>query len=246
MGIDIAVVVPSMGRADRVSTKDCIANIILCVPEAEYEEYKKHNSDCEIVTHPDDVKGLPATRQWIHEHYPNVFMVDDDIQYMNRLYVEKGETAHLTKEEAYDVIQYVGNCAKLAGCYLFGLSKEVNPLSYKEFKPIELTGIINGDIGILEGSKLYFHKDAIVTEDYWISGLNAYYHRKAWIDKRFVCQAKATFGNKGGNANFRTMEQEEKDTLFMRKMFGNAITLKGDTKLAKRKHEFQRTLTIPF
>ena len=84
-------------------------------------------------------------------------MIDDDIDCISRLYVEKGENSKLDCDEAYDIVQYIGNCAKLAGAYLFGISKEVNPLSYNDHKPIELTGVLNGDIGMLEGSKLFFH-----------------------------------------------------------------------------------------
>ena len=175
-----------------------------------------------------------------------VIQIDDDIKCIGRLYTEKGENAKLDKDEAYDIIQYIGNCARLAGAYLFGLSKECNPLSYNEMKPIQMTGILNGDIGLLEGSKLFFHELAKVSEDYWISAYNAYVHRYCWIDTRFSAVGQATFGNTGGCANIRTKEQEAEDTMFLRKMFGEAIKIKGDTKLATRKHEFQRTLTIPY
>ena len=35
MAVDIKIVIPSMGRADRVLTKEAVANAILCVPESE-------------------------------------------------------------------------------------------------------------------------------------------------------------------------------------------------------------------
>lgn len=244
--VKIDIVIPSMGRAERVLTKNCISHAKICVPESEAKLYAEFNPDLEIITHPDSLKGLTLKRQFIYEKFPNVFMIDDDIAHISRLYIEKGEEPKLDKDEAYDVIQYIGNCAKLAGCYLFGISKEVNPLTYTEMKPIELTGILNGDIGLLEGSKLFFHELAKVSEDYWISAYNAYVHRYCWIDKRFAAKGKDTFGNTGGCASIRTKEQEKADTLFLRKMFGEAIKIKGDTDLSKRKHEFMRTLKIPF
>lgn len=246
MAVDIKVVIPSMGRADRVLTKDAIRHAILCVPESEEADYREHNPGMEILTHPDSLKGLTLKRQFIIEHAANVFMIDDDIKSIDRLYVESGEPTKLDPDEAFDIVQYIGNCAKLAGCFLFGISKEVNPLAYDEMHPIHLSGILNGDIGVLEGSKLFFHEKAVVSEDYWISAYNAYLYRYCWIDKRFAARGVATFGNTGGCANIRTMEQEREDTLFLRKMFGEAIQLKEDTKLAKRKTEFQRTLKIPW
>lgn len=244
--IKIDVVIPSMGRAERVLTKDAISNIKICVPESEARLYAEYNPGIEIVTHPDSLKGLTLKRQFIYEKFPNVFMIDDDIKVLSRLYVEKGENDKLDKDEAYDIIQYIGNCAKMAGCYLFGISKETNPLAYQEMKPIELTGVLNGDIGLLEGSKLFFHEMAKVSEDYWISAYNAFVHRYCWIDKRFGAVGAKTFGNTGGCANLRTKDQEREDTLFLRKMFGEAINLKEDTRLSKCKHEFMRTLKIPY
>lgn len=246
MAVKIDIVIPSHKRADRVITTECISNAIICVPESQYAEYKQHNPNNEIVCHPDTIIGLTLKRQWIYENFPNVFMIDDDIKHINRLYVGKGEKSAIDKDEAYDIVQYIGNCAKLAGCYLFGLSKEGNPLTYNDLKPISLTGVLNGTIGLLEGSGLDFHPKAVVSEDYWISALNAYEHRKCWIDNRFSVVGTKTFGNIGGCASYRTMEQEKADTLFLRQSFGTAIDLKKDTALAKRKHEFQRTLKIPF
>lgn len=246
MSVEIKIVIPSMGRADRVLTKDAIKNAVLCVPEAEADAYREHNPGMEILTHPDTLLGLTLKRQFIIEHFPNSFQIDDDIKSIDRLYVESGEPTKCDPDEAYDIVQYVGNCAKLAGCFLFGINKEVNPLAYDEMHPVHLTGILNGDMGVLEGSKLYFHEKAKVSEDYWISAYNAYLYRYCWIDKRFAARGVATFGNTGGCANIRTMEQEKEDTLFLRKMFGEAIQLKEDTKLAKRKTEFQRTLKIPW
>lgn len=246
MSVDIKVVIPSMGRADRVLTTKAVSNAILCVPESEAKDYAEHNPGVELLTHPDTLKGLTLKRQFIYEHHPNVFMIDDDIKQIGRLYTERGENAVLDKDEAYDIVQYIGNCAKLAGCFLFGISKECNPLAYDEMHPIWLNGVVNGDIGLLEGSKLFFHELAKVSEDYWISAYNAYVHRYCWIDKRFSAVGVKTFGNTGGCANVRTTNQEKEDTLFLRKMFGEAIHLKVDTMLSKRKNEFQRTLVIPY
>ena len=246
MAVEFDIVIPSMGRADRVISKGAITHGIICVPEAEAEAYAEHNPGMKIETHPDDLKGLTRKRQWILEHHPNCFQLDDDCKCIKRVYIEKGEKEACDPDEAYDIIQYIGNCAKLAGCYYFGLGKEVNPLAYNEFQPIALTGIINGSCGFVEGSKLYYNPKAVLSEDYWMAGLNAYLYRKCWIDKRFAEVGAPYAGNPGGCANYRTVDQEKADTLFLRQCFGEAIKLKEDTKLATRKYDGARTLTIPF
>jgi len=228
-----------------VITLGTIANAKICVPESQQAAYRQHNPEAEIITHPDSIKGLTPKRQWIIEQFPNVFMIDDDIDAINRLYTEKGEPSKLKPDEAYEVVQYIGNCAKLAGAFLFGLNKNGNPAQYNELRPISLTATINGTIGILEGGNLYFHPKAVVSEDYWICGYNAHLNRYAWIDTRFSVVGKETFKSKGGCATYRTEEQEMDDTLWLREMFGESLTVKQDTKLAKRKHKWQRTLTIP-
>ena len=246
MAVKIDIVIPSMGRANSLVTKECIKHAVLCVPESEKKAYQEHNPGMEILTHPDSLKGLARKRQFIYEHFPNSFQIDDDIKHIQRIYTESGERAALDADEAYDIVQFCGNMAKMAGCYLFGFHKDPNPLGYHEMHPIRLTGILNGCVGLLEGSKLYFSEKAVVSEDYWICALNAYYHRKLWCDERFAICGTDTFHNGGGCSNYRTLKQEEEDTLFLRKTFGEVIVLKQDTSIAKRKHEFQRSLKIPF
>lgn len=242
--IDIDIVIPSMGRAGCVLTKGAIAHGVLCVPDSQEEEYRDANPEMEIETHPDSVVGLTAKRQWIIEHHKNVFMIDDDIKAIVRMYTE--DNSKLDKDEAYDIIQYIGNCAHLAGCYLFGLSKEKQPLAYNDHKPIQLTGIINGSVGILDGGGLYYNKQCILTEDYWMSAYNAYTNRKCWIDTRFSERAGTAFESKGGCSAYRTEEAEAKDTLYLRRLFGEAIQIKKNSAIAKSKLKYMRTLKIPF
>lgn len=246
MGVEIKIVIPSYQRPDKVYSMKAISNALICIPESEYSDYARNYDKTRIVCHPDSIKGLALKRQWIYEQFGNVFMVDDDCKAFTRLYVSAGELADMNADEAYEIIQYIGNCAKLAGCYLFGINTNVNPIAYSGLKPIRLTGFLNGTIGLLEGSELYFPQSAGLVDDYFVSGLNAYIYRKCWIDDRFSVKCADTFVAQGGSAMTRTLDQEERDTLFLRKVFGEAVLMKQDTQIAKRKHEFQRTMKIPY
>jgi hypothetical protein len=246
MGIEVSVVVPSHKRAGRVVTGECIDNAIVCVPDSQYKAYKKAQPELEYIAHPDSVKGLTAKRQWIYEEFGNVFMIDDDVKHFKRMYTEKGEEDTLTSEEAYWVVQWAANMAHMMGAYLFGFNKDANPAAYLEMRPIRLTGYVGGVIGMLEGSDLYYDTGQSVVEDYWICALNAYKHRYMFIDTRFSTVGKDTFGNAGGCAEYRTKDLERDDTLWLRKKFGEAIALKEDTGLSTRKHEYMRTLKLPF
>ena len=77
------IVIPSRKRAGKVLTK--ISDAILFVEKKEKDKYKEHYPEIEIETH-DGLNSLSEIRQKIYERYGDVFMVDDDIQEVIRLY----------------------------------------------------------------------------------------------------------------------------------------------------------------
>jgi len=244
----VKIVIPSHKRPDRVITKQVVNHAIICIPESQEAEYRAHNPETELVLHPDSVKGLTLKRQWIYEHFGNAFMLDDDIVSCKRLYAGAGEPANLTDPQAvYDLIQITAQAARQAGAYLFGFNKNPNPLAFRSSKPVELTGYVTGCAhGLLAGSKLYYHPDIRCNEDYWISGLNAYHHRYIYKDTRFYFAQRDTFVNRGGLSDYRNIDAEKADFEFLRRMFGEAIQQKQDTKQRKRKHPYEKTLKLPY
>ena len=122
--MEIKVVCPSYRRGDMLKPSKIVSNLIICIPESQYPDYKKYIADgCEIVCHPDDLIGLPVKRQWIYETFGNVFMIDDDVDAVMRKYVGGKEDQFLNdKDLVYELIQKTGNDAKEAGCYLFSFS----------------------------------------------------------------------------------------------------------------------------
>jgi hypothetical protein len=242
MAIEIKVVIPSAGRASGITTTKYIDKCILCVPESELTIYRQFNPTTEIITHPDDVKGLGNKRNWIYKEFGNVFMVDDDTKGLNRIYKVKNKKC--SPREAYDMIQYAGNIAKMMDCYLFGFNKIPNPLNYKGLKPFPMTGYINGAaIGMLEGSVLKFSDTVTCNNDVYISLLNAFYHRKCFIDSRFCIMQNSIAKNTGGLSNVRTHNAEEKDIELLKQMFGPVIKVVRKQNSAK---QYNITLKIPF
>lgn len=247
MEIEIKVVIPSKGRANTITTHKHIANAIVCVAQSELKEYKKFHPDIEFSTHPDNVIGLGPKREWIRKKFGNVMMIDDDILGMNRLTAKKGERSRLDPETAYWIIQQCGNLAKLAGCYLFGFNTYVTPISYIGTQPFDSRGFVNGAaMGLLKGSdKIKFHPDIKVNHDIYITGLNAFFYRKAFIDNRY-CITQDGIGNKvGGAASARTREAELNDLNILKKCFGTAIK-ESSPKDTSVKHEFYKKLVIPY
>ena len=249
MAVKIKVIIPSHKRAERVKTLDHVAKAAVCVPESQLAMYKEHNPDAEIITHPDTVLGLAPKRQWIYETFGNIFMLDDDIIGVKRHYCEQGESATIDPETAYEVIQYAGNMAHMMGIYLFGFNKNPMPLAYDEHKPFRLSGHITGcAFGMLKGSKhLKFNPNLVAVEDFYVSGLNAHYHRKCFLDTRFNFTQEKTFINVGGLSDYRTEESERSDTLALKKLFGSCISIKKENMgTTKNKNKYGRSFKTPF
>ena len=241
----VKIVIPSHKRANRVLTKFAVSNAILCVAESQKDEYAEHSPNVEIVTHPDSVIGISNKRNWIIKYFESVMMVDDDIDKLVRVYTEQGENATILPDVAHDIIQMTAHAAREAGAYVFGFSNSPNPVGYNSLNPITLTGFVNGcACGVLSGSKLWYNPDIRCNDDYWLSLLNAHYHRLVYRDTRFYFAQKNTFVNRGGNAEFRNLEAEKKDFEFLKRVFGNVIELRTNPRNAK--HEFQKTMKLPF
>lgn len=242
------IIIVSHKRAGKVLTHKAVSDCLICIPESQFSDYLQHHPAEMLITHPDSVVGLFSKRQWILERYPNVFMLDDDLREMRAMHTVTKEQSKLPPEAARDLIYATAQAAADAGCFLYGFAQSCIPLSYTGLQPIVMTGyLIQGWIGFNEGHKLFYPTgEHRFCGDYWISALNAYYHRKIWKDTRFTFSVLDTFTGAGGQSEFRNMAREEADFDFLRKHFGDVIGFKGDTKMAKRKHKYQKTLHLPY
>ena len=242
----IPIIIPSAHRAASVLTR--IEGAILFVPETERTAYKAHHPHAEIIGHP-PMGNLAQKRQAIYDQFGDHFQVDDDIKEVVRFHDPEADP-RLTPAEAAQLIQVTYETAQAAGAYLFGFSRSPNPKHYNAHKPIMLVGYINAcAFGLRQSKHLFFTPHTTAAESHWITLLNAYHHRYAWIDTRFhFAQApNSTFTRPGGQAAKRTLASERRDTLFLRRMFGNAVRIKkGRATDSKALHKYQRTVRIPF
>lgn len=245
----VEVVIPSHKRADNVITVNAVENCIICVPKSQEADYRRHNPNVEIVSHPDSVIGLAAKRNWIYEKFGDVMMLDDDIRAMYRLYLAPNSLlpSAIDPKTAYDIIQVTAQVAREMGAYLFGFATAPDRRNYKPQLPFRLSGYCTGcGMGLLKGSRIYFHKESVAVEDYFASLINAYYHRYAFFDTRYGLAQVKTFKNRGGLAEFRTVETEKRDFFFLRRMFGHIVEKRKESKHGKASHEWQRSIRLPF
>ena len=252
MADELKIVIPSRGRHDRVLATKAVLDPIICCRESEADLYREHNPNTEVVAHPNEVedRSFTAKLQWILDHFRNVMYLDDDSEYMIRLYHQKGQRSKLTAEEATKIVQSTHDSADEIGAYYWGFNTQVNPLAFSGHQPIRLTGMCWGNgCGIrysAHGCRLFWEPDIRTNNDYWMALLNTYYHRYAWFDHRFVFLAKGTFSTTGGAATYRTEAVEKEALEKLEYYFGASIKLKKDHVLAKRKHRYQPQLNLPF
>lgn len=249
----IPIVIPSMGRSAHVYAKRAFPTdrVSVCVPKSEKAKYVEANPDVEVVAHPDDIVGMGQKRQWIYEKWGDVVMVDDDTVAVIHLEHGFGEKPHaISPDDAGALCDRLAREAKEFGAFLFGLGSSVNPQSYMAIRPFRTTGWVNGGFtGLLAGSKLTYHPQVACSEDYWISGLNAYHHRKVWVDTRFALKdvsGAGTMRTAGGMAVVRNTEQLEREAAILKEHFGNAIKAKAKLSYTSNMHEHQVSFSVPW
>lgn len=242
------IVIPSHKRAENVLTTELVYDPILCVEEAQEGEYREHNPDVEIVTHPNEIKGLVPKRNWMARKFGELFMLDDDIMSFNKVYGCEGTTGSI-KEKSFVTarIYELHDRAKLLGVPLFGFTKNQRPTYHKPFKPFRLDAHITGcAYGMIWNEKLYWHEDLKLKEDFWISGLVKHYHRKILTDTRYCFTQKDTFVNPGGLSSIRNQENEWESMLMVRKYFGKCVSLKTEKWGSKKINKLNITMKFDF
>jgi len=247
----IPVVVPSHGRPNQVHAVTCVSpeRLTICVPASQEAAYKESYRDIKVLAHPDTVRGLSAKRQWILEEFGSVVMIDDDIAHFGSLEFRPGERQWvLSPDEGAMLIDRLADEAAELGVFLFGINESADPRFFWESDPYRMTGWVNGGfMGILEGSKLAFNSKIVACDDYWVSALNAHYHRKVLVDRRY-CMLEGKGGGTttrvGGQAALRSAETEAEDNRILREFFGDAIG--GKAGAGPALHDNQRSLRIPW
>lgn len=234
---DLKIVIPSHKRHDRVLSKKLVCNPILCVAESQADLYKQFNPECEIVKHPDDVVGLIPKRNWMARHFGDMMMLDDDVYAVKNLCCEKGETCVVRDPARITaIIESLYELACLLDVHLFGFTSAISPVMYNEWGYYSLSRMITGcSYGVRRGKNVWWNEELRLKEDFWISCYMKYKERRVLTDLRYNFAQKGTFVNSGGLAALRNQEEERRSILFIKKNFGDSITLKGATNNGKDK-----------
>ena len=116
-------------------------------------------------------------------------------------------------------------------------------------KPFALTGLVNGScMGFVYGHGLRFNERIVAKEDYDVSLLNAYKHRKCFRDLRYAFAQKDTFCNPGGQSARRNSITEQSDLKILQRKYGCAVLQKrlGGTRKQEYAGICKVVLNLPF
>lgn len=247
--MSLNIVIPSYKRPERVLSKKLVSNPIICVSESERGVYSEMNPDCEIVCHPDSVKGLPAKRNWMVQHFGELFMLDDDVFEFQPQYYDSETSCHnITNPDIVrKIIERLYTISKMLNVHLFGFSKSQRPLFYDPAKPYVMDERVTGcSYGVIKSKNTFWPKDLVLKEDFWISGYVKYTERMVLIDKRYAFKQKDTFVNPGGLAEFRNTDREKEAMIYIKRHFGNCVKIKQENGTLKNKQQVNITMSFPF
>jgi len=244
---DLKIVCPSKGRHNKVMTKDLVDDLVLLVPNGEGEIYRLFNPQNEVIETPKDLRGITATKQWMLDNFDDWFSIDDDVHKVRKMYQENEEDAYVTDPLfVRDIILRCYNMAKEMKAYMFGFTKERNPLMYVSQNPFRFKGYMNSShFGVISGNRLYYNLDMNEGEDHWLSCLNAYTHRYFLMDTRYAFFTKDNFMARGGCNDYRTEESMKKNTILLRRVFGEVVQIKRPVNHRKNVNYGERSISIP-
>jgi hypothetical protein len=246
--IDLKIVCPSMGRAKDIRTIEVINDLIIVCPKNELSEYKENYPNNEIIPQPTDVKGITATRQFILDTFDNVFMIDDDVAQVKKMYHSDLDQAVIDDPQMVrDIIQRNAQMCKDLGAFMFGFTNWNLPVQYPSWRPLKFTGYMNASYcGFLKGHNLRYDTTLSEGEDHYMSLYNMYVNRYALIDFRYTFATKDNFRGSGGCCDYRTNDDMKETTLKLRRLFGDPIQLKKGTSNKKKVIEGERSIIVPY
>jgi len=246
--MDFKIVVLSKGRHSKVSTKYVVKIDAIVCPHDEVELYRESNKGIEIIPQPEDVNNIVKARQFVLDNFKNVFMLDDDVEYIRNFFNGEGEKYKITdKEHARDIILQTAFLAKEMGAKMFGFSHRRRPVAYYPQQPFRTTGFLNGShCGFLEGHDLKYDLRMAEGEDYFMSCLNVFKNRFMLIDDRYGFMTTDNFGSSGGCSTDRNIDVMKNDTLMLRESFGEVVNIKQVTTHKMNVREGERIIRFPY
>jgi len=227
----LKIIIPSRKRADvlRNNSIKLFPKATIAVDKSEEKEYHAAFPKNEIVTH-SGLTGLVQIRQWALDNFEGVLMmVDDDIKGMFSLVGQRYRRI-TDPEDIRQIVENTAQCAVDAGAGIFGFSQtggDIRKVNVFDF--IRLNGWIGCVIGFTDRSIKYDTRFRL-HGDMDASMQSLLQHRIIWQDSRFAFANDGIFRWRGGNAEYRSKEVDDKELELLLEKWGkhlSVVNLKG-------------------
>jgi hypothetical protein len=223
------IISPSYKRAKTVRTHKLLDKVIYAVHEFEKEEYKKEGF--EIIVLPDGIRGnIPNVRNWLldQKFQKELLFIDDDIDGFN--YWQNCKQIKLSGQRLLDHIENMLELAKSWGVSLFGVNPASDKGSYREYTPFSTTSYISCSFHGLINCKHRYDSNLPLKEDYDLCIQICNDERQILRFNQYSL-SKKDHKNRGGCADYRTVEREKLQMKAFQKKWGGQIV--QEDKLSK-------------
>lgn len=232
---------PSYKRANDVITQKYLPSCKYVVAEFEAEDYLRNGHDCWVV--PDSAQGSVARiRNYILDHADTdrIVMLDDDLSSISRW--EKQVAIDLSGAEVEEFCEMGFNMAADLDIRYWGMNLLADKGAYREYTPFAFKSCILGPFQAFNNLDLRYDEDLPLKEDYDLSlqVLNKY--RKTLRFNMYHYNVKQ-HTNKGGCADYRTMDREKEQLRLLQKKWGSKIV--KEDKASKQSFDINPIIRVP-
>lgn len=234
--------VPSYKRPRNILTKKIYKNLKVYVCESEYEEYKKHNEDIEIIAMPKGVQGnISRVRNYILDNEfkekDRCVIIDDDF---SGVYYHENEKKYFMSEEKLSwFIENAFEMSRALGVKMWGINLLSGNMEYRIYSPLSMKSPVLAPFTAHFKNDLRYDERIPLKEDYdfFIQHMNEF--KKVLRFNKFFYLCKQS-NMVGGCASMRNREEEERQLVLLEKKWGKGI-IKRDMK----KHDYNPVIKIP-
>lgn len=208
---EIVIAVPSKGRAGRVRTQKVLPSAKVFVPALEAKAYRKAGAK-NVVSVPDDVRGITRTRNWILRHTRArwVVMIDDDVetQGFTDIHPRNSTLRHLDEPTWLGEMRKFFEITEGLHYRLWGVRNDGSLWSCYPFHPFRFRTYVTGScMGLVNDGRTYFDESYPVKEDYELCA-RCIKEDGGILSAQYVFWRNEHWDTPGGCKDYRTQAME--------------------------------------
>lgn len=240
---EIAFCAPSYKRHDGCFTQQTYPFVQYVVAESESDSYIKNGH--KVIIAPDSAQGnLCRIRNWILDNIESkrIILLDDDIKAICRYQNQKAKKLNADEFMEFCEMAYV--MADDLDIKYWGLNCLPDKGAYREYTPFCMRAYIGGPFQAFNGMKdLRYDEKIFLKEDYDMTlQVLAKYKRVLRFNAYHYVAKQHT--NKGGCADYRTIEREKQHNAMLQQKWGTKI-VQMDKSGNKNGYDINPIIKIP-